>query len=118
MNLEQRKHERFTVATETRALACDKVAKVVDISKGGLALVFLDETTSNMTGELSLDLLCHEKGLDARQIPGKIVWKKEVSFSAIPGMVYKKVGVQFGKLSVTQQRLLDNLLPNYNTLSA
>ena len=118
MNPEQRNHKRFAVAKETRAPAYDKVAKVVGISKGGLALVFLDKTTSNMTGELSLDLLCHEKGLDARQIPGKIVWKKEVSFSAIPGMVYKKVGVQFGKLSVTQQRLLDNLLPNYNTLSA
>lgn len=109
MNLEQRKHERFTVAKKTRALACNKVAEVIDISKGGLALVFLDETTSNMTGELSLDLLCHETGLDARQIPGKIVWNKEISFSAFPGMVYKKVGVQFGKLSVTQQKILDNL---------
>lgn len=118
MNLEQRQHERFTVAKETRTLARNKVARVVDISKGGLALVLLGETTSNMSGEFSLDLLCHEKGLDARQIPGKMVWNKEVSFSVIPGMVYKKVGVQFGNLSLSQQRLLNQLLTSHKILSA
>jgi len=108
--LEQRKYERFTIASEIRALACDKVARVIDISKGGLALVFLDEAISNLRGEFSLDLLCQAKNLDARQIPGKVVWNREVSFSKIPGMVYKKAGVQFGKLSVTQQKVLRTLL--------
>ena len=107
--LEERKHERFFILEETRALACDKIAKVVDISKGGLSLLFLDEPVNSMSGELSLDLLCTEKRLDARQIPGKIVWNQEVSFSSTPGMVYKKVGVQFGKLSPTQKALLNTL---------
>ena len=115
--LEQRKYERFNVVKETRALAYDKIAKVMDISKGGLSLLFLDDMTSSITGELSIDLLCNEKGLDARQIPGKIIWEKEISFSDIPGMVYKKVGVQFGDLSSTQQRLLRTLLLNF-TMSA
>jgi PilZ domain len=116
--LEQRRYERFNIALETRALAYGKIAQVMDISKGGLSLLFLDDTTSTITGELSFDLLCNGKGVDARQIPGKIVWNKEISFSAIPGMVYKKVGVQFGDLSSTQQRLLWTLLLTCDTMSA
>jgi c-di-GMP-binding flagellar brake protein YcgR len=110
--LEQRKHKRININNETRALAWDKIAKVVDISKGGLSLMFLDDINSSITGELSLDLLCNEKDLDTRQIPGKIVWNKEVSYSSKPGMVYKKVGIQFGDLSVTQKKQLKNLFFN------
>jgi hypothetical protein len=116
--LEERKYERFFIIEETRALACDKIAKVIDISKGGLSLLFLDEPVHSLSGELSLDLLCSEKRLDARQIPGKIVWNLEVSFSSTPGMVYKKVGVQFGKLSPTQQELLKVLFLQSNAMSA
>lgn len=113
---DQRKHQRFNVTEETRALIDNKIAKVVDISSGGLSLMFLDETATTMTGELFFDLLCHEKGLDTRQIPGKLIWEKEISFSAIPGMIYKKVGIQFGDLSSTQQTRLKTLLFNYNSV--
>ncbi len=105
-----RKHKRFTIAAETRARAHDKIARVMDISRGGLSLLFLDSSNNSLAGEISLDLLCNEKGLDARQIPGKIVWNKEISYSNIPGMLYKKVGIQFGTLSETQKDLLQALL--------
>jgi len=107
--LEQRKNERFDITEETRALAFDQVAKVVDISKGGLSLLFLDDMAGSFSGEVSLDLLCTIKGLDARQIPAKIVWNKDVSVSSTSGMIYKKVGIKFGKLSSTQKRLLNTL---------
>lgn len=107
--LEERKYERFFIVEETRALAFEKIAKVINISKGGLSLLFLDELIHSLSGELSLDLLCTEKRLDARQLPGKIVWNQEVSFSSSPGMVYKKVGIQFGKLSPTQKEMLKAL---------
>ena len=110
--LEQRKHKRMSVVKETRALTRDRIAKVLDISKGGLSLMILDDIPSCITGELSLDLFCHEKDLDARQIPGKIVWDEEVSFSSEPGTVYKKVGVQFGTLSAAQRNQLQSLLFN------
>ena len=116
--LEQRKDKRFDIIEETRALAYDKIAKVVDISKGGLSLLFLDEMAGCISGELSLDLLCHKKGLDARQIPGTIVWHKNVSVSTTPGMIYKKIGIQFGDLSAKQQKLLKTLRLNSNRLSA
>lgn len=110
--LDQRVDRRFHVSDETRALAHNKIAKVIDISKGGISLLFLDESLSSINGEFCLDLFCEEKGLDTRQIPGRIVWDKEVSFSAFPGMVYKKVGVQFGKLSPCQHLLLKKLFLN------
>ncbi len=116
--LEERKALRFDAIQGTRALACDKIAQVLDVSKGGLSLLFLDETTNCIAGELSIDILCNKNGLDARQIPGKVVWDREVSFSSIPGMVYKKVGIQFGKLSVPQQKMLKNMLFSCNTVAA
>lgn len=104
--LEQRKHKRFQVPDGTRALTCGKIGKVVDISRGGLSLIVLDGAITDITGEFTIDLLCNERRIDARQIPGKIIWNKDVSFSAISGMVYKKIGVQFGKLSPTQYKQL------------
>ncbi len=113
MMLEQRKNKRFKVPEGTRALACGKIGQVVDISKGGLSLMVLDGSITNIEGELSLDLLCNEKHIDTRQIPGKIVWDKEVSFSAISGMVYKKIGIQLGNLSPSQRKMFNALLLNY-----
>ncbi len=105
-----RKHKRFAVTKKTRALAHNKIAEVTNISKGGLSLLFLDKSNTLFNGELSFDLLCNEKGLDARQIPGTIVWHREGSYSNIPGMVYRKVGIQFGTLSKIQKKLLTTLL--------
>ncbi len=109
--LDQRVDQRFHVANETRALVHNKIAKVMNISKGGISLLFLDESLNSFRGEFCLDLFCEAQGLDTRQIPGKIVWDEEVSFSAFPGMVYKKVGIQFGKLSSSQHKLLKRLFP-------
>lgn len=108
---ELRAFKRFTVTQGTRALAFNKIAEVIDISNGGISLLFLDEyRSSNLVGELSLDLLCRAQGLDARQIPGQIVWHKDISFSAIAGMIHKQVGVQFGNLSAAQLRSLQGLV--------
>lgn len=116
--LEQRKNKRFNIAEETRALVYDKVARVVDISKGGLSLLFLDDMADGLSGEISLDLLCNTKRLDARQIPAKIVWHKDVFVSPISGMIHKKVGIKFGNLSLTQKKLLRILRSQNNKLSA
>jgi len=110
MMLEQRKDERFKAPAGTRALACGKIGEVIDISKGGLSLMVLDDNSTNIAEEFLLDLLCSEKHIDARQIPGKIIWDKKVSFSAISGMIYKKIGVQFGQLSPTQEKMFNALL--------
>lgn len=116
--LEQRKNKRINITEETRALAYDKIARVIDISKGGLSLLFLDDIAGSLSGEISLDLLCNTKRLDARQIPAKIVWNKDVSVSPTSGMIHKKVGVKFGNLSSTQKKLLHILRSGNHQLSA
>jgi len=116
--LELRENKRLNITEETRALACDKVAKVIDISQGGLSLLFLDDMADSLSGEISLDILCNTKKLDARQIPAKIVWNKDVSVSPTSGLIHKKVGIKFGNLSSTQKKLLHILGGENNKLSA
>ncbi|MCK5070495.1 MAG: PilZ domain-containing protein [Desulfocapsa sp.] len=114
--LEERKYPRIETPQNTRALAHDNIAQVVDISKSGLSLLFLDNKTDSITGEFLFDVLYNKQEIDIRQIPGEIVWSKEVSFSATPGMVYKKTGVKFGNLSPSQQKSLITLFIVSNTM--
>lgn len=107
--LEERKYPRIEAPQNTRVLALDNIAQVIDISVSGLSLLFLDSTNDSITDEFSFDILYNKQDIDIRQIPGKIVWSKEVSFSATPGMVYKKTGVKFGNLSPSQQKSLTTL---------
>lgn len=116
--IEQRKHERFKAPEGTIALACGRMGKVIDISKGGLSLMFFDGTITNIPRELSFDIFCTEKRINARQIPGKIAWEKEVSFSALSKIIYKIIGVQFTNLSPTQHDLLKANFLNYTAGSA
>lgn len=80
--------------------------------------MFQDDMNMDIPKELSLDLLSNDYFIKARKIPGKLVWEQEVSFSTMSRIVYKKVGVQFGKLSTTQNDQLDKLIMNYTTESA
>ena len=79
--------------------------------------MFQDVRNSDIPKELSLDLLSTDYFITARNIPGKLVWEQEVSFSARSKIVSKKVGVQFEKLSTAQNDQLDKLIMNYTTAS-
>ena len=114
---EQRKHTRFNAPDGALVLTCGGMSKVIDISKGGISLMFQDNINRDIPRELSLDLLSTDYFIIARKIPGKLVWEQEVSTSTIPRIVHKKVGVQFEKLSSTQKDQLDKLIMNYTTES-
>ena len=115
---EQRNHKRFNAPAGALALTCGGMSKVIDISKGGISLMFQDNMNRDIPKELSLDLLSTDYFITARNILGKLVWEQEVSISIIPGIVHKKVGVQFEKFSPTQNDQLDKLIMNYTTESA
>jgi len=80
--------------------------------------MFQDDMNTDVPKELSLDLLSTDYFIKARKIPGKLAWEQEVSFSTMSRIVYKKVGVQFGKLSTKQKDQLDKLIMNYTAESA
>ena len=74
----------------------------------------LDGKATNIPKELYLDFLpnCDIK---IRWISGKLVWQREITFSAVSEMVYKNIGVQFGKLTQKQKAGLDGN-SDYHTL--
>ena len=110
---ESRKHERFKTFEGSLALADGNMAKIIDISRGGVSLLFLDNSLLNVPKTLSLDLLSTENKAKANQIPGELAWEQEISFSPISGIIYKKVGIQFGDLSSQQKVQLELLILNY-----
>ena len=115
---EKRKHRRFSAPDGALALAFGGTSKVLDISKGGVSLMFQADMDRDIPKELSLDLLSTDCFIKAWKIPGKLVWEQEISLSTMPKIVYKIVGVHFGKLSTTQKDQLDELIMNYTTESA
>ena len=115
---EQRKYTRYNAPDDTLALACGGMSKIINISKSGLCLMFLEDMKVDIPKKLSLDLLSTDNLIKARKIPGELAWEHVVSISTISGMVYKKVGVQFENLSTKQKDQLDKLIMNYTTGSA
>ena len=114
---EQRKYTRYNAPDDTLALACGGMSKIINISKSGLCLMFLEDMKVDIPKKLSLDLLSTDNIIKARKIPGELAWEHVVSISTISGMVYKKVGVQFAYLSDEQKDQLDKLIMNYTSES-
>ena len=106
----QRKHQRYNAPDGTLVLADGGISKVVDISKSGLSLMFLDGIHNDIPNELSFDILSKDKIIQAKNIPGKFVWEKKVTFSTLSKIVYTKVGIQFGNLSNKQKYQIDTLI--------
>ena len=116
--LKQRKHKRHNVPDGTLARAYGSMGEVIDISKAGLSLMVLDDVTTDIPKNLTLDLFSADNIIKARKIPGKLAWEQEVSFSTMSRIVYKKIGVQFDKLTTKQKDQLDRLIMNCTAGSA
>lgn len=110
---ESRKHERVKTSEGSLALADGNMARIVDIGKGGISLLFLDNSLLNVPKTLLLDLLSIETKAMADQLPGELAWELETSFASIFGGTYKKVGIQFGELSPKQKNQLESLIVQY-----
>jgi len=110
---ETRQHERFKTVEGSLALADGNMAKIMDISRGGVSILFLDKSLLKIPKTLSLDLLSTENKIKANQIPGELAWEQEISLSSISETIYKKAGIQFGELSPQQKVQLELLILNY-----
>lgn len=107
---ESRKQRRLKASEGAIALADENMAKIVDISRGGVSLLFFDNSLQNVPKRLFLDLLSIENEIKVNQLPGELAWEQKISFSSVSGMVYKKVGIQFGSLSLQQTNQLDSFV--------
>ena len=111
---EKRKHERFKV--EGRAFIIlppghNRVGRLTDISLGGLGFWYLEgKRPSEELTELDIYLDdFHYLG----NIPCKLLYDAEIikEFPANP-MAKKKMGVQFGKLTIEQISRLEEFIRN------
>jgi hypothetical protein len=110
---EMRKHKRYKAPEGSIALADGNMARIIDISRGGISILFLDNSLLDIPKTLCLDLLSAENKTKVHQIPGEVAWEQEISFSTISGFIYKKVGMRFGGFTLQQKGQLELFLLDY-----
>lgn len=116
-NTERRKHQRYQVPNLVIAVpqkSHSQVARIVNISKGGMAVRYVDQT--DWLGEASeIDILVNSNFfMTSIPVEGIRDFKvdNQVSFSIIRE---RQCGLQFGPLSPDQEHLLDELIMKYTT---
>ena len=112
---ERRKHQRFQVANLVIAVpqkSHSQVARIVDISKGGMSVRYVDQT--DWLGEANeIDILVNSDFF-MTSIPIENIHDfkvdNQVSFSIIQE---RQCCLQFGDLSSAQESLLDEFIVRY-----
>ena len=121
MDIEQRKYVRFSVLGNTFAALrgeFEKVGKVNDISKKGLAFSYLTESIkAGLDRDLSVvDIFLSWNSFYLHNVSCKIVYDiqdpKSIKYSS---MVKRRCGLYFGELIKRQSEQLELFLKNYTT---
>ena len=117
--VENRKHKRFKVKSGSVAVESNTafeyihIGQIVNISKGGLAFVYID-IDGELTEPFELDIVAALDGFYLKNVPFKTVWVSPVaSHSAFIFLERKQRGVQFGEMTPHQISQLDYFLHNY-----
>ena len=121
MDIEQRKYVRFSVQDNAFAAlrsGFEKIGKVRDINKKGLALSYLIESIKVGSDRdfSEVDIFLSGNRFHLYKVPCKIVYdiqdpKSDKNYS----IMNRRCGLQFGKLSESQLDLLELFLKNYTT---
>lgn len=120
MNIEQRKYARFSVQANTFAAVrngFEKVGKVNDISKHGAALSYLTENIkTGLDIDFSeVDIFLSGNKFYLHKVPCKIVYDIQDPKSIKYGIIKRRCGLNFIKLTESQTELLEFFLKNYTT---
>jgi c-di-GMP-binding flagellar brake protein YcgR len=130
MDIEQRKYVRFSVQDNTFAALgseFEKVGKVNDISKNGLALSYLIESikVGSDRSFSQVDIFHSGNGFHLHKLLCKIVYDNQDPKSMKNNSITKRrCGLKFGKLSKSQSELLELFIENcqqsryHNSLSS
>lgn len=91
------------------------LGSIVDISEGGLAFTYMENSSSPPEGTAAkLDILMSDDGFYLDQVPFETVadfeMPTEYSFSTI---IMKRLCLKFGKLSAEQKKQLDYFISKY-----
>ena len=114
-NRERRRHQRFEVKDLAIAVpnkVLPQVGRIINISKGGMAVRYLDQ--ENWTNEAyTVDILINSSFLMTNipiQNVGDFKVENQISFSM---MTERQCCLKFGTLSVEQEKLLDEFIMKY-----
>ncbi len=107
---ENREDKRYVPPEGSRVLVCGCMCAIVNISKSGLCLLFLDDISTDIPKDVSFDILPSDDLSKTFTITGELVWEREVPFSPSSLMAYTKVGILFAELSTEQQGQLEKLI--------
>lgn len=121
MDFEQRTYSRFFVKDKTFAALgseFETVGKIKDISIKGLALSYLSESIKTCSGRdhSQVYIFLSSNSFHLPNVPCKIVYDIQDPESIINnGILIRRCGLQFGKLSESQSELLEMFIENYTT---
>ena len=114
--IERRKHERLKVKKDIVAVSIsdeNKLGKIKDISKGGLALVF-KESDGQAKELMKVDILSIADDFYLRNLPVKtVLGAKAAANRSWEDCPQWRVGLQFEKLTYYQKLLLNFFLQKY-----
>ena len=113
---ERRKHERLKVKKDIVAVSIsdeNKVGKIKDISKGGLALVF-QESDEQVKQLMKIDILSIADDFYLRNLPVKTVLDATAAANRSgDDWPQWRLGLKFDKLTYYQKLLLNFFLQKY-----
>lgn len=109
----------------------EMMGQMVEISSTGMAFTFvdLDAVSSRLRGrsDLRMDLFAAGKGYFIRDLPARLVSTIETcgngpldsgAGGTIPAVLIKRIGVEFGSLSLSQQIQINSLIRRQNDAAA
>lgn len=118
--VERRKHKRSRVkpcavaVLTTRWPYSTPVGDILDISTSGLALRYVaDEVRCGTPSELTI--VCANPGFYLRRVPVKAVSDFEMAKTTFGSMVPRRLGLQFGDLTIGQMSKLEYFIQNHTT---
>ena len=95
-----------------------KIGQVIDISRGGLSLRYIHEENGT-EGLHELDIFMSNEGFYIKRVPFITVSDFNETIQRPNQMVLmRRLGVQFGKLSLNQVSHLEFFINNYTTSKA
>ncbi len=120
MDIEKRKYTRFSANANTFAAlrnGFERVGKVNDISKNGVAFSYLVESDkAGFDSDFSeVDIFLSENRFHLHKVPCKIVYVIQDPKFIVPSITKRRCGLQFSHLSKSQSEQLAFFLNNYTT---
>jgi hypothetical protein len=116
MIFERRSHERFPVMQGAYALiknGASKLGQIKNISKGGLAFMYINGE-EQMQGSLLLDIFLSGHGFYLKDIPcNKISDIHVENKSPFSDFKMRHLGLQFSELNQDQSNRLDTFIQNF-----